>query len=219
MEILNETAHIDEALSEPELLDKKAKAKAEKKRLKKEKKEARKVAFREAQTAADSFPMIKMIAEQVEKHVPGNVIDTVRAAKKKDILNPRFPYTSLLANEEYLEEMELLGIELVKLQSWAKETGNRIVILFEGRDAAGKGGTIKRFTENLNPRGARGVALTAPSTTEKGQWYFQRYVDWLPAAGEIVVFASALMPPPAFNEPSMLTAPEIRPFHGTSCGL
>src|SRR5487761_1744932 len=82
----------------------------------------------------------------------------------------------------------LLQIELVKLQNWVKDTGQRIIIVFEGRDAAGKGGTIKRFTEHLNPRGATVVALEKPSERERTQWYFQRYVTHLPAAGEIVMF-------------------------------
>lgn len=82
----------------------------------------------------------------------------------------------------------LLQIELLKLQNWVKDTGQRIVIVFEGRDAAGKGGTIKRFMEHLNPRGARVVALEKPSERESTQWYFQRYIQHLPAAGEIVLF-------------------------------
>ena len=87
---------------------------------------------------------------------------------------------------EYLKRP--LQVELVKLQNWVKSTGQRLVIVFEGRDAAGKGGTIKRFTEHLNPRGATVVALTKPSERERTQWYFQRYVPHLPAAGEIVMF-------------------------------
>jgi polyphosphate kinase 2 len=82
----------------------------------------------------------------------------------------------------------MLQIELVKLQNWVKDTGQRIVIVFEGRDAAGKGGTIKRFTEHLNPRGATVVALEKPTERERTQWYFQRYVTHLPGAGEIVMF-------------------------------
>ena len=88
----------------------------------------------------------------------------------------------------YNQQKELLQIELLKVQLWVRETGQRIVVLFEGRDAAGKGGAIKRFVEHLNPRGARIVALGKPSDIEQGQWYFQRYLSQLPSAGEIVLF-------------------------------
>ena len=90
--------------------------------------------------------------------------------------------------DEYETEKRRLQIELLKLQNWTKEVGERIVIVFEGRDAAGKGGTIKRFMEHLNPRGAQVVALEKPNRREQTQWYFQRYVDHLPAEGEIVLF-------------------------------
>jgi len=99
-----------------------------------------------------------------------------------------YPYKNLMSRKRYEAEKYKLQVELLKLQSWAKETGERIVILFEGRDAAGKGGAIKRFMEHLNPRGARLVALEKPTDTERGQWYFQRYVQHLPTAGEIVMF-------------------------------
>jgi polyphosphate kinase 2 len=99
-----------------------------------------------------------------------------------------YPYQTRMTNKSYLEHMALLQVELLKAQSWVKETGEKIVILFEGRDAAGKGGTIKRFMEHLNPRGARIVALEKPSERERSQWYFQRYIEHLPAAGEIVLF-------------------------------
>jgi polyphosphate kinase 2 len=93
-----------------------------------------------------------------------------------------------IANKAYLAELRRLQIELVKLQEWVRTQGLRVAIIFEGRDAAGKGGTIKRITEPLNPRIARVVALPAPTEREKTQWYFQRYVAHLPAAGEIVIF-------------------------------
>ena len=99
-----------------------------------------------------------------------------------------YPYHERLSREEYDHDKRLLQIELLKLQNWIKATGGRLVVLFEGRDAAGKGGTIKRFTEHLNPRGAQVVALEKPSERELSQWYFQRYVAHLPAAGEIVLF-------------------------------
>ncbi|MBO0854937.1 MAG: polyphosphate kinase 2, partial [Nocardia sp.] len=93
-----------------------------------------------------------------------------------------------LHRHRYEIDKRLLQIELLKLQNWIKSTGQRLVIVFEGRDAAGKGGTIKRFMEHLNPRGARVVALEKPTTREQTQWYFQRYVEHLPAAGELVLF-------------------------------
>jgi polyphosphate kinase 2 len=99
-----------------------------------------------------------------------------------------YPYKNLMSRKRYESQKYQLQVELLKLQNWAKETGQRVVILFEGRDAAGKGGAIKRFMEHLNPRGARLVALEKPTDTERGQWYFQRYVQHLPTAGEIVMF-------------------------------
>jgi len=99
-----------------------------------------------------------------------------------------YPYKNLLSRKSYENQKYHLQVELLKLQAWVKETGQRVVILFEGRDAAGKGGTIRRFMEHLNPRGARVVALEKPSDVERGQWYFQRYVSQLPTAGEIVLF-------------------------------
>lgn len=109
----------------------------------------------------------------------GLVVDTWREG---------YPYDERLSRAEYELDKRLLQIELLKLQNWTKATGRRIVVVFEGRDAAGKGGTIKRFMEHLNPRGARVVALEKPSARESTQWYFQRYVEHLPAAGEIVLF-------------------------------
>lgn len=97
------------------------------------------------------------------------------------------PYGKKISRKQYEAEKKLLQIELLKMQNWVKETGQKVVILFEGRDAAGKGGTIKRITEHLNPRGARVVALEKPSEREKGEWYFQRYIQHLPTEGEIVL--------------------------------
>ena len=99
-----------------------------------------------------------------------------------------YPYRNLMSRKAYEKQKYRLQVELLKLQAWVKETGQRVVVLFEGRDAAGKGGTIKRFMEHLNPRGAHVVALEKPSDTERGQWYFQRYIQHLPTAGEIVLF-------------------------------
>jgi polyphosphate kinase 2 len=109
----------------------------------------------------------------------GSVVDTWREG---------YPYDERMSRREYDRTKRLLQIELLKLQNWLRDSGGRLVVLFEGRDAAGKGGTIKRFTEHLNPRGAHVVALERPSEREQTQWYFQRYVAHLPAAGEIVLF-------------------------------
>lgn len=105
-----------------------------------------------------------------------------------DTWRENHPYDRKVRRSDYERQKRVLQIELLKMQRWAKETGQRIVVLCEGRDAAGKGGTIQRFTERLNPRGARVVALDKPTEREAGQWYFQRYVAHLPAAGEIVFF-------------------------------
>ncbi|MBG0817435.1 polyphosphate kinase 2 [Planomonospora sp. ID82291] len=111
-----------------------------------------------------------------------------RDGRPVDTWREHYPYDERMSRDEYDRAKRLLQIELLKLQYWIKDTGGRLVILFEGRDAAGKGGTIKRFMEHLNPRGARVVALEKPSERESTQWYFQRYVAHLPAAGEMVFF-------------------------------
>ncbi|MCZ2805879.1 polyphosphate kinase 2 [Modestobacter sp. VKM Ac-2983] len=109
----------------------------------------------------------------------GNRVDTWREG---------YPYSERMERREYEIVKRQLQIELLKLQGWVKGTGQKLVLVFEGRDAAGKGGTIKRFTEHLNPRGSTVIALDKPSEREKTQWYFQRYVQHLPAAGEMVMF-------------------------------
>jgi len=101
--------------------------------------------------------------------------------------NGMYPYTDKVRKGDYEKEKAELQVELLKVQKWVKETGKKIVILFEGRDAAGKGGAIKRFMEHLNPRGARVVALEKPTVAEQTQWYFQRYIKHLPSAGEMVL--------------------------------
>ena len=105
-----------------------------------------------------------------------------------DTWRENYPYDERMKRADYEEQKRLLQIELLKLQKWSQANGHRHVIVFEGRDAAGKGGTIKRFMEHLNPRGARIVALEKPTEQERTQWYFQRYVRHLPHAGEIVMF-------------------------------
>ncbi|MDH3580491.1 MAG: polyphosphate kinase 2 [Hyphomicrobiales bacterium] len=104
------------------------------------------------------------------------------------MLSGEYPYEDRMRRKAYETELRLLQIELLKLQRWVRAEGERIVIVFEGRDAAGKGGTIKRFMQHLNPRHARAVALSKPTEAERGQWYFQRYVDHLPTAGDMVLF-------------------------------
>jgi polyphosphate kinase 2 len=105
-----------------------------------------------------------------------------------DTWRENYPYDERMSREEYDEQKYLLQVELLKFQRWADESETKHVLLFEGRDAAGKGGTIKRFMEHLNPRYARTVALSKPNNREQGQWYFQRYVQYLPTEGEMVLF-------------------------------
>ena len=135
-----------------------------------------------------SLPFDGAISDFYHNHAPDDVRAAIKAAGKKDILSDTYPYDKAMSRSHYEDEMTALQQELVKLQSDVVATGKRIVVVFEGRDAAGKGGTIKRFRENLNPRTARVVALSKPSDREYGEWYFQRYVRQLPTAGEIVLF-------------------------------
>jgi len=111
-----------------------------------------------------------------------------RAAQIIGFERGEYPYAERLKRGPYEEEKAALQVELLKAQHWIQDTGQKVVMLFEGRDAAGKGGTIKRFTEHLNPRNARVVALNKPSDEERGQWFFQRYVKHLPTAGELVFY-------------------------------
>jgi polyphosphate kinase 2 len=134
------------------------------------------------------LPFDGAITKFYEDDAPSAIRNAIKRAEKGDILDPGYPHSERLPRKHYEKDLEALQVELVKLQAWAKETGARIAIVFEGRDAAGKGGTIKRFREYLNPRGARVVALSKPSDTEQTQWYFQRYIDHLPAGGEIVFY-------------------------------
>ncbi len=135
-----------------------------------------------------STPFDGAISTYFKDDAPADIRNALKRADKDEILSPSYPYSEEMKGKAYQREMDALQIELVKMQSWAKATGQRIACIFEGRDAAGKGGTIKRFRENLNPRGARVVALSKPSDTEATQWYFQRYIEHLPAGGEIVFF-------------------------------
>lgn len=134
------------------------------------------------------LPFDGAISAFYDKDAPQDVRDRIQGADKKSIIARGYPYKKRLGRTEYEDALAALQIELVKFQHWVRETGQRVAIIFEGRDAAGKGGTIKRFRENMNPRAARAVALSAPNETERGEWYFQRYIKHLPSKGEVVFF-------------------------------
>ena len=133
-------------------------------------------------------PFDGAISRFFEEELPRELRKRIEKSDAKDILDPDNPYESRWKRSEYEETLDALQIELAKMQRWMIESGERIVAVFEGRDAAGKGGTISRLTENLSPRVARVVALGKPSDREKGQWYFQRYIAHLPTRGEMTVF-------------------------------
>jgi len=137
--------------------------------------------------ADESVAMLRDLLKQ-QGVKPGDLKVNPDEELVKDWRDGGYPYKNLMQRKNYERQKYHLQVELLKLQAWVKETGQKVVILFEGRDAAGKGGTIKRFMEHLNPRGARVVALEKPTPTELGQWYFQRYVEHLPTSGEIVLF-------------------------------
>ena len=134
------------------------------------------------------LPFDGAISAFFENEAPDGVRNAIRRQDSGPILDGSYPHSERLARKPYEKDLAALQIELVKLQAWVRESGARIAIVFEGRDGAGKGGTISRFRTNLNPRGARVVALSKPTETERTQWYFQRYINHLPAAGEIVFF-------------------------------
>lgn len=133
-------------------------------------------------------PFNGAITKYAEKEAPKDIRNALKNASKNSILDPDYPYPERLDSASYDAADKACQLELIKAQRWYRAEGKRIVVLFEGRDAAGKGGTIKSVTENLNPRSARVVALPAPSEPEQGQWYFQRYINHLPSRGEIVLF-------------------------------
>jgi len=135
-----------------------------------------------------SLPFDGAISAFHDKTAPKSVRKAIEDASKKDILAEDFPYDRWMDKDAYEDRLDALQRELVKLQADVKATGKRVVIVFEGRDASGKGGTIKRLREHLSPRIARVVALSKPSDREAGEWYFQRYVRQFPTAGEIVLF-------------------------------
>ena len=166
---------------------------------------ARQVGSRKNDTPSDAKATVKNSAPNAEEVVSAqetNVAKPRRGEARRRIAEMRhdpvavqeafesgaYPYKTKMRKAVYEKHKAELQVELLKVQNWVHETGERIVMLFEGRDAAGKGGTIKRFMEHLNPREARVVALAKPSDREKSQWFFQRYIEHLPSAGEIVLF-------------------------------
>lgn len=134
------------------------------------------------------LPFDGAISAYFKKDAPASVRDAIKQSDKDDILSSSYPHDERMDRKDYEDELDALQIELVKMQAWVKEKGVRVACVFEGRDGAGKGGTISRFRTNLNPRGARVVALSKPTETEASEWYFQRYIEHLPAGGEIVFF-------------------------------
>jgi polyphosphate kinase 2 len=138
------------------------------------------------QEKVDSKNQLKAV-KNTDSSAPAKVAETNPPATRIS-QESTYPYRKKLSQNKYERQKEKLQIELLKVQNWVRNSGQRIVILFEGRDAAGKGGAIKRFTEHLNPRHARVVALEKPTERERGEWYFQRYINNLPTQGELVLF-------------------------------
>lgn len=135
-----------------------------------------------------TLPFDGAISRYFREAAPAAVRKAIEKAGKDEILTKSYPYRTEMKGKEYDAQMEALQVELAKMQAAIKATGQRVIIVFEGRDAAGKGGVIKTVTENMNPRQATVVALSKPTERESQQWYFQRYVDWFPAKGEIALY-------------------------------
>ena len=140
------------------------------------------------QSTPTDLPFVGKITRYFKHDAPKDIRKAIEKGGKDDMLDPSFPYPVEMDKDDYEKQMEKLQLELVKMMHDIMVTGKRVVVVFEGRDAAGKGGTIDRVRENLNPRSAYVVALPKPSERETDQWYFQRYIDWLPAAGEMAIF-------------------------------
>lgn len=134
------------------------------------------------------LPFDGAISAFFDTQAPDELRVAIEEGKKKDILSPSYPYERWMDKDDYEDQIEKIQLELVKMLADVRATGKRIVVVFEGRDAAGKGGTIKRLRENLSPRSAKVVALSKPSDRETGEWYFQRYIKHLPTEGEITIF-------------------------------
>ncbi len=141
-----------------------------------------------AQTKAEDKPVEKPAANGADKNSDSKFPVVTADAVRQTFETGTYPYTEKMGRKEYEDMKAKLQAELLKVQKWVGETGQKFVLLFEGRDAAGKGGTIKRFMEHLNPREARVVALNKPTDRERGQWFFQRYIGHLPTAGEMVFY-------------------------------
>ena len=135
-----------------------------------------------------TLPFDGAISEFYKSEAPAHVRDAIENAKKNRILSETYPYDERQDRKEYEDHLDALQIELVKLQDHVKKAGTRLAVVFEGRDAAGKGGTIARVRANLNPRIVRTVALSKPTEREAGQWYFQRYIKHMPSTGEVTLF-------------------------------
>ncbi len=133
-------------------------------------------------------PSYKTISEFYQNHAPNDLRQTCENSGKGDILDDTYPYEERLDKKAYKKDMAALQIQLVKMLNDLRATGKRVAVIFEGRDAAGKGGTIARVRQNLNPRYTHTIALSKPSETERTQWYFQRYIQHLPSAGNITLF-------------------------------
>ncbi len=135
-----------------------------------------------------TLPFDGAISRYFREGAPAAVRKAIEKADKDAILTASYPYQEEIRSKDFDKQMDVLQIELAKMQAAIKATGKRLVVIFEGRDAAGKGGTLKSVTQNMNPRQAYVVALSKPSERESQQWYFQRYVDWFPAKGEIALY-------------------------------
>ena len=134
------------------------------------------------------LPFDGAISKYFKKDAPKDVRKAIETRDKDTIMSPHYPYREEMKRKDYEAQMAVLQLQLVRLQADIKTTGKRIICVFEGRDAAGKGGTIDVLRQNLNPRGANVVALAKPTERERAEWYFQRYIDWLPILGEINIF-------------------------------
>ena len=134
------------------------------------------------------LPFNGAISKYYKKDAPKEVRKLIEKQQKDQIMSARYPYPDVMKRKDFEAQMAKLQLQLVRLQADVKATGKRILCIFEGRDAAGKGGTIDALRLNLNPRGATVVALSKPTERERSEWYFQRYIDWLPLVGEIAIF-------------------------------